>query len=278
VDIVVRLGAKPILVDINPMNFSIDVEKLPLSVANKTRAVILVHLFGQSAPIDPVLDVVRDRKIPVIEDVAQSTGATYAGRHVGSFGLAGCFSFYPTKNLGCAGDGGCVITNDEELTEKIRILRDHGRADGGKFSEIGYNSRLSALQAAVLRVKLHDLDEMNLERQENARYYNQLLSGLDISLPDIPDDGSHVYNLYTIQTTQRDELRAFLTERGIGTAVYYPVPLHLQPCLKFLGYKEGDFPMAEQVSRRVLQLPVYPGMKRRQLQYVAESVREFFKK
>lgn len=277
VDVIIRLGAKPILVDVNPSTFAIAPEHLQQSIsAQRTKAIILVHLFGQSAPIDPILDVARVHNIPVIEDVAQSCGSMYAGRKVGSFGLTGCFSFYPTKNLSCAGDGGCIVTNDEQLTEKMRKLRDHGRGANQTFEEIGYNSRLDCMQAALLRLKLRDLEEMNLERQENARYYNRLLGGLNLVLPEISDEGSHVFNLYTIQTPHRDELRAFLTERGIGTAVYYPVPVHLQPCLRYLGYKEGDFPITEQLSKRVLQLPIYPGLKKQQIEYVAESVREFF--
>lgn len=277
-DVVIRLGAKPILVDVNPMNYAIDPEKLSHSISPRTKAIILVHLYGQSAPIDQILDVAKSYKLPVIEDVAQSCGTMYAGRRVGSFGLAGCFSFYPTKNLGCAGDGGLVITNDEKLAETIRKHRDHGRSQDQIYDVIGYNSRLDCLQAAVLRVKLRDLDEMNLERQENARYYKKLLAGIDeITLPEVPEDGSHTFNIYTIQTARRDELREFLSQKGVGTAVYYPVPLHLQPCLRFLGYKEGDFPISEHLSNSVLSLPIYPGLKRQQIEYVAECIREFFK-
>ncbi len=277
IDVVIRLGAKPILVDVNPSTFALDPEKLPPSISSRTKAIILVHLYGQSAPIDPILDVAKIRNIPVIEDVAQSCGSMYAGRRLGSFGLMGCFSFYPTKNLGGAGDGGLILTNDEKHNEFLRKLRDHGRDKDMEFTDIGYNSRLDCLQAAVLRVKLRDLDDMNIERVENVAYYRKLLSGLDIILPEVPDDGSNTFNLFTIQTTRRDELRAFLAERDIGTAVYYPKPLHLQPCLRFLGYKEGDFPMSEQLSQRVLSLPVYPGLKRQQIDYVAECIREFFK-
>lgn len=277
-DVVIRLGAKPIMVDVNPATYALDPEKLPAAISSHTKAIMLVHLYGQSAPIDPILDIAREHNIPVIEDVAQSCGAMYAGRRVGSFGVAGCFSFYPTKTLGAAGDGGLVVLNDEKLAEKIRKLRDHGRAQNQIFDEIGYNSRLDCLQAALLRIKLRDLDEYNLERQENARYYKKLLAGLDLILPEIPDDGSNVFNLYTIQTDRRDELREFLTRREIGTAIYYPVPLHLQPCLKFLGYREGDFPMSEHLSQRVLSLPIYPGIKRQQIEYVAESIHSFFKK
>lgn len=275
-DVVIRSGARLILIDIEKETFNIDSDKLSQAIADHTRAIIVVHLFGNAANMKAITKIAREKKIAIIEDVAQAAGAQYGGQKLGRFGILGCFSFYPTKNLGGAGDGGMIVTNDDKLATTVKMFRDHGRLLGYEHKIIGYNSRLDCLQAAYLRLKLPELDELNLERIENARYYNQLLQDVNgIEVPVFRDDGSQLFSLYTILINERDKLATYLTEQGIGYGIYYPIPLHLQPCLKFLGYKQGDFPISEEVSNKVIQLPNYPGIKRHQIEFVAEKVREF---
>ncbi len=277
-DVVVRLGARPVFVDVKADTFDIDADKALACFNTRTKAIIAVHLFGQCAEIDRITTIARTYSIPVIEDCCQSFGAKAHGKRTGAFGLFGCFSFYPTKNLGGIGDGGLLTTNDDAKAEIIRKYRDHGRSTTGgySFDLIGYNSRLDPIQAAFLGLKLPDIDELNLERIENARLYNTLFQGAPVVLPHFRDDGSHVFSNYTILASNRDELQAFLRERGIGTAVYYPIPLHLQPCLQYLGYKEGAVPISEDLARRCLSLPISPGLTRKQIQKVVETVLEFY--
>jgi dTDP-4-amino-4,6-dideoxygalactose transaminase len=277
-DVVVRLGGRPVFVDVKADTFNLDADKALASLSSRTKAIIAVHLFGQAAEIDRITTIARTYSVPVIEDACQSYGAKIHGKRVGSFGLFGAFSFYPTKNLGGIGDGGLLVTDDDQKAETLRKYRDHGRAStGGYFHDvIGYNSRLDAIQAAFLSCKQPDVEEMNLERIENARLYNQLFENTPIVAPKFKDDGSHVYNCYTIQVSNRNELQAHLKSKGIGTAVYYPCPLHLQPCLQYLGYKEGAFPISEELAKRALSLPISPGLKKKQISQVAQAVLEFY--
>jgi len=277
-DVVVRLGARPVFVDVKADTFNLDADKALASLSSRTKAIMAVHLFGQAAEIDRITTIARTYSVPVIEDVCQAFGAKVHNRRVGSFGLFGAFSFYPTKNLGGIGDGGLLTTDDEQKAEIIRKFRDHGRISAATYLHdvIGFNSRLDAIQAVFLSLKLPDADEMNLERIENARLYNQMFENAPFVTPRFADDGSHVFNCYTILVNNRDELQDHLKEKGIGTAVYYPVPLHLQPCLQYLGYKEGAFPVAEDLAKRAISLPIAPGLKKKQIQEIAKDVLEFF--
>jgi dTDP-4-amino-4,6-dideoxygalactose transaminase len=278
-DVVVRLGARPVFVDVKADTFNLDADKTLASLSNRTKAVMAVHLFGQLAEIDRITTIARTYSVPVIEDVCQAFGAKSHNRRAGTFGLFGAHSFYPTKNLGGLGDGGLLCTDDDPKAELIRKFRDHGRASSahGYFHDvIGYNSRLDAIQAAFLSLKLPDVDEMNLERIENARLYDKLFEGAPFVKPKFTDDGSHVFNVYTLLVPNRDELQDHLKEQGIGTALYYPIPLHQQPCLQYLGYKEGAFPVAEDLAKRVISLPIAPGLKKKHIQEIAKDVLEFY--
>jgi len=279
-DAVVRVGAKPVFVDIDERTYNLDPDKIAGALTDKTKAVIVVHLYGQAAELDRVRTAIGERKIAIIEDCAQAQGTKYRDKFVGTHGDVGCFSFYPTKNLGAAGDAGALISPHENVFEKALLMRDHGRSITDPemvFEVIGYNSRLSPLQAAFLRLKLPELDEALSDRIENARLYNQLFQDTEVVVPEFRDDQSQTYNLYTIQVRDRDRLRNFLKEKKIGSAVYYARPLHLQPCFASLGYNERDFPAAEAVADRVISLPIYPGLKKREIETVAETVLEFLK-
>ncbi len=276
-DVVVRLGARPVFVDIDLNTYNIDVTKIEAAVSPRTKAIIPVHLFGQSADMTGVMAVARKHNIPVVEDVAQATGAKWDDRRVGTIGDFGAYSFYPTKNLGGCGDGGLVTTDNDDHAHIIRLFRDHGRGKTG-FESIGYNSRLDAIQALYLHAKLPDLDDNLYERVENARLYNQLLEGTGAHLPAIPEgDLVHTFNLYTIRVHDRARLRTYLGEKGIGTAIYYDTVMPLTPALAFLGHKAGEFPAAEEACRTVVSLPVWPGLTKRQIEYVAGCVREFLR-
>ncbi len=274
-DVVVRCGARPVFVDIEPPRYSLDPEKLASAITPRTKAIIYVYLFGHGMGIEKVLHIARERNIPVIEDVAQATGARLGGKFLGTFGLTGCFSFYPTKNLGGAGDGGLITTGDDRLADVFRKYRDHGRLTGYYHDQIGFNSRLDALQAALLKLKLPALEDMNAERIRLARLYNRLFAEADVTVPLISEDHGDVFSLYVIQVERRDALLKYLLSKEIGVGVYYPVPLHLQPCLAFLGYQTGDFPVSEQLCQNVLALPLYPGLTDDAVEYVARMVIEF---
>jgi dTDP-4-amino-4,6-dideoxygalactose transaminase len=284
---VARLGGVPVFVDIDPKTYNLDVAKIEKAVTRKTRAIIPVHLFGQCAAMDPILATAKKHNLAVIEDAAQSIGADYHGKRSGSIGTMGIFSFFPSKNLGGFGDGGMVITHDQALYEKLKILRVHGSAPKYYHKIIGGNFRLDALQAAVLLVKLAKLDDWSLQRRRNAEYYNRKLRmtglverGLAIRPDPVYAEGGdrnfHIYNHYTIKVKDRDKLRAHLTEKHIGTEIYYPVPLHLQECFKDLGYKKGDFPMAEDAAQNVVSIPIYPELTEAQKEYVVRSIEEFY--
>ena len=271
-----RLSAKPVFVDVDPETYNIDPAKIEEKITKKTRAIIPVHLFGQLAQMRPITEIASRYKLTVIEDAAQSIGATQDGKSCGSFGLLGCFSFYPTKNLGGFGDGGLVTTNRKSLAEKIRILRDHGQNPRYFYTVIGGNFRLDAIQAAVLSVKLKYLDKWNEKRRQNAAVYNAAFANSPIKLPKVEANNVPVYHQYTVAVPKRDRLQKYLADNGIGSAVFYPKPLHLQNCFSQLGYKPGDLPVAESLCQKVLSLPVYPELSAEQIEYVAKTVLNFY--
>jgi len=271
-----RLGAKPVFVDINPITLTIDPEKLEQAITSRTKAVIPVHIFGRAVDMPRIMDIASRHDLFVVEDACQSMGGEIEGKKLGTFGNAGAFSFFPTKNLGAYGDGGLVVTDDDELAERVRMLRAHGSKVKYHNELIGYNSRLDEMQAAVLRVKLRHLNEWDSRRREIALEYNKLLKDLPLQLPDPGDKGEHVFHLYTILTDNREELRAYLKSRGVETGVYYPTSLHLQPAYAELGYCKGDFPVSESACERNLSLPMYPDLTDEQIHYVAETLRGFF--
>lgn len=283
-----RLGARPVFVDIDPVTFNIQPERIEAAVTARTRAIIPVHLFGQCADMDPILDVARRHRIPVVEDAAQSIGAEYKGRRAGSMAELGAFSFFPSKNLGGFGDAGLVTTNDEALAEKIKVLRMHGEHLRYFHQTVGGNFRIDALQAAVLNAKLPYLDGWSAGRRQNAEYYNRRFqeTGLTgrgtVKTPaavyaSAGDRNHHIYNQYTLRVKDRDGLMKYLKEKGVGAAIYYPLPLHLQECFRDLGYKAGDFPESEQAAAEVLSIPVYPELTDAQKDYVVETISGFYK-
>ncbi|HEV2763092.1 MAG TPA: DegT/DnrJ/EryC1/StrS family aminotransferase [Pyrinomonadaceae bacterium] len=280
---VARLGAVPRFVDIEPLTYNLDVSKLEDAFNERTRAVMPVHLYGQCAQMDALLEVARRRNVPVVEDAAQAVGAEDKGRRAGSLGDVGCFSFYPTKNLGGAGDGGMMTTQDDDLAERLRVLRVHGGETKYHHKVVGINSRLDTLQAAILRVKLPRLDGWSEGRAANAGRYRELFAdaGLleEVGLPHESAGVRHIYNQFVIRVPagRRDALAEHLKSRNVGTEVYYPVPLHMQECFRYLGHREGDFPEAERAARETLALPVYPELTAEQQAYVVECVGEFFR-
>lgn len=274
-DVIVRLGAKPVFVDIDAATFNLNPALIEAAITPKTKAIIPVHLYGLSADMEPIMQLARQHNLSVVEDVAQAAGAEYQGKKLGTIGNCGAFSFYPTKNLGGAGDCGAITTDDDELADRLQSFRDHGRAKSGAFESIGYNSRLDPIQALYLTYKLPDLDDMILDRQENARLYSQLFAGSEVEFPTVPDDNSHSFNLYTIKIRDRKRVQAYLKEKEIGSAVYYTDPMHVVPAMEHLGYSRGSFPVAENVAQHCLSLPVWPGLKKRDIERVAEVVKEF---
>jgi len=268
-----RLGATPVFVDIDPMTYNINPHLIEEKITDKTKAIIPVHLYGQCADMDPILDVAKKHNLYVIEDAAQAIGATYKGRKAGSMGHIGCLSFFPTKNLGGYGDGGMLLTNSPELAEKLNILRVHGSKPKYYHSIIGCNSRLDAIQASVLLAKLKYLDSWNEARRHNAEVYNTLFKGIDLTTPYAESFNYHIYNQYVIKLKNgRDRLRDDLKDAGIGTEIYYPVPLHLQKCYSDLGYKLGDFPASEEASANTIALPIYPELTNEQQEQVVNVI------
>ncbi|NEU30302.1 DegT/DnrJ/EryC1/StrS family aminotransferase [bacterium LRH843] len=277
---VARIGAKPVFVDIEPVTFNIDPAKIEAAVTNKTKAIIPVHLYGQTADMNPINKIATKYNLAVIEDAAQAIGAEYKGKRVGELGTTACYSFFPTKNLGAYGDGGMVVTNDADIAERIQVLRVHGSKPKYYHHVLGYNSRLDELQAAILNVKFPHLEEWNKQRQERASYYTTLIKEAELSevvTPEALEDRRHVFHQYTIRTERRDELQEYLKEKGISTMVYYPKPLHLQPVFAELGYKEGDLPETEKACEEALSLPMFPELKAEQQDYVVEHIAQFFK-
>lgn len=270
-----QMGAKIVFADIHPRTFNINPADVSQLLSHRTRAILPVHLFGQAAPLDDLLSLAASRNIPVVEDCAQAIGARYRGKSVGGFGAAGCFSFYPTKNLGADGDGGMIVTNNEALAKKLRMLRVHG-IERRYFHDLhGYNSRLDEIQAAILRVKLRHLPAWNARRAAIATRYSEGLKDLPLDLPTTCECNEHVYHVYALLTEERDDLQKFLAERGVPTIIYYPRPLHLQKVYEPLGYGEGDLPVAEEISRRILPLPMYPELTDEQVDYVVQTIRQF---
>lgn len=297
--VVSRLNAKPVFAEVDPVTFNIDPSDFEKKITSRTKAVIPVHLYGQSCDMDPIMEIARKHKIKVIEDAAQAIGVQYKdGRFVGTIGDVGCFSFFPSKNLGCFGDGGLVTTNNEELAYKLKILRVHGGESKYYHKIIGGNFRLDALQAAVINVKLPHLDSWSEGRRKNAGLYSKLFieKGLSedngkisfdeknkILLPKAVYKNSgvknyHIYNQYIIRTENRNELKEFLTKNEIGNEIYYPLPFHLQECFKYLGYKKGDFQVSEDMANTALALPVYPELSSEQIDYVVQKIYDFVKK
>jgi dTDP-4-amino-4,6-dideoxygalactose transaminase len=270
------LGATPVFADIHPNTYNINPAELERRITPRTRAIVVVHLYGLVADMDPIMALARARKLPVIEDAAQAIGAAYKGRRAGALGDVACFSFYPTKNLGACGDAGMVVTNSEELAAHVRILRNHGQQVKYVSNEAGWNNRLDELQAAILRVKLRHLSKWQRARQAHAAAYTGYFSQIPGIMPPLTPEGyEHVYHQYTIRVEDRDALQRLLTQQKIGTAVYYPMPLHLQPLYASLGYKRGDLPHSEHAAQEVLSLPMYPELRAEQLKRVAETVVEF---
>jgi dTDP-4-amino-4,6-dideoxygalactose transaminase len=273
---IARLGATPVFVDIDPVTYNLDTSQILSKVTARTRAIIPVHLYGQMADMDAVMSIAEELGLVVIEDAAQAIGAERKGRRAGSIGHYGCFSFFPSKNLGAAGDGGMVVTNDVGRMEKLKCLRGHGSKPKYHHKLVGGNFRLDAIQAAVVSAKLPHLDEWTAARQRNAKRYDDLFAEacLPIGPPTVVAE-RHIFNQYVIRLSARDELQAYLQKKGVGTEVYYPVPMHLQECFAYLGHKAGAFPESERAARETLALPIQPELTMPQLRYVVECIHEF---
>jgi len=272
-----QMGARIVFADIDPLTFNLDPQDVARRITPRTKAIISVHLFGQAAPLEPLVQICRANKLHLIEDCAQAIGATYQNQPVGGWGVMGCFSFYPTKNLGANGDGGMVVTRDEALNRRLRMLRVHGIEKRYYHDLHGYNSRLDELQAAILRVKLRHLETWNSRRAQIAERYNEGFVDLPVQRPHVAEGNRHVYHVYALLFEQRDALHQHLADHGIPCIIYYPRPLHLQKVYADYGWKEGDYPVAEDISRRILPLPMYPELTDAQVDYVIETVRRFFK-
>ena len=270
------LGARPVFADVDRVTLNMDMADVRRRITPRTKAIIAVHLHGLAADMDALREIAKEHRLPLIEDNAQAIGATYKGRRTGSLGNIACISFYPTKNLGAAGDGGMIVTDSPELDARVRTLRNHGQSSRYISTEPGWNSRLDEIQAAVLRVKLRHLRDWQKARRENAAKYTKLLSGISaIGTPVVPQGCEHVFHQYTIRSNRRDALQKFLSERKIGSTIYYPVPLHLQPLYAGLGHKAGDFPNAEHVANEILSLPMYPELTTDKIERVAATIAEF---
>jgi len=278
---VVYTGAKPVFVDCSEEDFNLDlsqVEDVLKKYKNKfnIKAIMPVHLYGQCCNMDEVVNLAKKYDLLIVEDACQAHGAKFKNKPAGSFGECAAFSFYPSKNLGCFGDGGIVVTNNESIYNKICMLRNYGQKEKYIHLELGYNSRLDNLQAGILRVKLKYLEQWNQQRIELANYYiEKLSSNKNIVLPKVKNDKKHIWHLFVIRTKQRDELRKYLAENGVETGIHYPVPLHLTPSFKWLGYKPGDFQIAEKFSNEILSLPIFPGMTKDEIDYVIEVIQKF---
>lgn len=278
-----RLGARPVFVDIEPHGYNLNVELVEAAITPRSRLILPVHLYGQSADLEPLLEIAARRGLALVEDAAQAIGTEYKGRRVGALGTVGCFSFFPSKNLGAYGDAGLLTTADPHLAERLRLLRVHGAAPKYHHSVVGGNFRLDAIQAAVLRVKLKYLDGWTESRRGNAQRYRALfaesgvLASGAVSLPEELGFGRHIYNQFVLRVQRRDELQAYLKKQQVGTEVYYPVPLHLQECFRNLGYGRGDFPEAERAAAETLAIPIYPELRPEQQEEVVGRIAEFYK-
>ncbi|GJQ59820.1 MAG: DegT/DnrJ/EryC1/StrS family aminotransferase [Candidatus Scalindua sp. AMX11] len=268
-------GATPVLVDINPETYNIDVEKIEGAISEQTRVIMPVHLYGQPADMDAILAIAKEHNLLVIEDACQAHGAKYRNLSVGSIGHAAAFSFYPGKNLGAFGDGGMVVTNDPQIADKLKLLRDYGQKEKYHHLIKGYNRRLDTLQAGVLRTKLRYLNEWNESRRRHASRYNELLQDSKATLPVNADFAEYVYHLFVIRIQHRNEILTYLQQNGISVGIHYPIPIHLQPAYADLGYQEGDFPVTEQYANEILSLPMFPELNDDQINYVTSILKEF---
>jgi dTDP-4-amino-4,6-dideoxygalactose transaminase len=265
------VGATPVFVDIDRYTLNMDVSKIEEKITHKTKAIIVVHLFGQPADMDEITELARKYNLKIVEDCAQAFGARYKGRHIGTISDAGCFSFYPSKNLGAYGDGGMMITSHNEIYEKVRLLRNHGTVAPYRHRFIGYNSRLDEIQAAILRIKLKHIDEYNRNRRKLANIYTSILDGA-VQCPLEFQDRTHVYHQYTIRTQEREKVAAILRENNISSVVYYPVSLHMQEAFNYLGYKKGDLPESESAADEVLSVPIYPELEPEKAEYIGNVI------
>lgn len=268
-------GALPVLVDVDPVSFNLDPEQIEDAITPRTRAIVPVHLYGQAADLDPIIEIARRHDIRVVEDTAQGVGAKYRNRKLGVIGDAGCFSFYPSKNLGAFGDGGAVVTDDDDIAERVRRLRNYGEVRRYYHATRGINSRLDEMQAAILRVKLPKLEGWNRRRREIAAIYEREIRNELVRKPVELDYGVHNYHLYVVRCRRRDELQKHMADCGVGTLIHYPVPIHLQEAYQDLNEREGAFPISEECSREVLTLPIFPELTDSEARYVAESVNSF---
>lgn len=277
---ILLLGAKPIFVDINEKTYNIDADKIEQAITPRTKAIIPVHLYGQAVDMDPIMEIAKQHRLKVIEDTAQAIGAEYKGKKVGTFGNAGCISFYPSKNLGAYGDAGLVVTNETLLAEHARMITIHGSKRKYQHEILGINSRLDTIQAAILNVKLKYLDQWTQARQSFAFQYDEALKAMNVITPYVAPDRTHIYHLYSIRVFSqsgktRDGLAQHLNANGIPTAIHYPIPLHLQTAFRHLGYSEGDFPVAERVAKEILSLPMHTELNEQQITYITESIKEY---
>ena len=271
-----RVGAKPVFVDIDPRTFNIAPDKLQAAITEKTRAIIAVHLFGQCADMDAVVAIATTHNLKVIEDAAQALGATYRGRNACALSDLACVSFYPTKNLGGYGEGGMIFAKDEALASIARQLRNHGESERYVHERVGGNFRLDTMKAGILLAKLAHWDDFTNRRRSNAKRYDGLLASAPLITPFVSDDTRHVYHQYSVLCSKREELRSFLSDRGVQSGIYYPIPLHLQKCFSHLGYKSGDLPVAENVCKQIISLPCHPMLASADVDYVAECIHEFY--
>jgi dTDP-4-amino-4,6-dideoxygalactose transaminase len=265
------VGGVPVFVDIDKDTLNIDVSKIEEKITPRTKAIIVVHLFGLPVDMDELMHIAKKHKLKVVEDCAQAFGATYRDSRVGSIGDCGCFSFYPSKNLGAYGDGGMLTTNSPEIDEKVRILRNHGTVGPYKHDFIGYNSRLDEIQAAILRIKLKNIERYNQNRRHIAGIYSAILSDV-VTCPVTREDRTHVYHQYTFRSSQRDKIRKKLQENSISSVIYYPVSIHLQIAFKFLGHKAGDFPVSEAAANEVISIPIYPELQPETAEFIADTI------
>lgn len=275
-EVAVKMGAGCVFVDIDPKNFNMIPEQVKAAINDKTKAIVPVHLFGQSADMDALNEIAREKGIPVIEDACQAIGSGYKGRPVGSLGEMATLSFFPTKNLGCYGDGGMVLTSDDNLYELASSIRKHGESERYKYKYIGMNSRLDSMQAAVLLAKVKRIKAWNERRREIAAMYADAFKDIPVDTPFVEDYAYHIYHQYTVKVEKRDEMRAFLNEKGVGNAIHYPLGIHLQEAYSALGYKPGDLPNTEEAAARVISLPVFPELEQAEIEYVISTVKEFF--
>jgi dTDP-4-amino-4,6-dideoxygalactose transaminase len=274
---IVRNGLKPVFVDVDERTFNIDVQLIEDKINENTSAILPVHLFCQTSQMDEVVRLSKKYGLKVLEDSAESFGVKYKGIHAGLIGDAGVLSFFPTKTLGAFGDAGAVITNSEEIAERVRILRVHGASPKYFHRYIGYNSRMDAIQAEVLKVKMDFVEEEIRERERAVHIYNEILNGVEeVKIPEVIKEVEPVWYVYNVKVKERDRLREYLKEKGVGTAIYYPKPLHLQECFKYLGYSEGDFPVAERLCKEALALPLFPGITEEMVRYVCEGIKNFY--